>query len=154
MNVLQRYAFDYEWRLPVYGCKLLYDPRYTKVEIQAIISDFGNWWRSFAATLEAVDVSTRKLMALHPIISCRTFDKPTAVFMVLHMLLQARHKGYEPKDFYALSHWWRIEDSMRDPQPPEDALNQLGSYLLTLPMIEVTLVFDLVLLSYSFPGRT
>ena len=121
--------------------------------MDVIVERFCFWWRQVAATMNAVDASTQKIMELHPLTSYRKISKQEDIFSILQLLLQAFHEGDLPEDYYALSHWWRIQESLRNPLPPQDALHQIGCYLLTLPPIEIKFVHDLVLLSYKNAGN-
>ena len=116
---------------------ILFNPRLTDEKFKDCLKNFSTWWENFSKPMATLDGPEHDAMYSGLESKGYRINVDLLIFQMLKVFLNASCQTPKGNAFYPLVDWWKIPDELRRPDPPEQALYQIGAYLKTIPQTEL-----------------
>jgi hypothetical protein len=124
---------------------VLFNPKLTDENFKNSLIHFSRWWGKFSKPIASLEGKEHD--ALYRRLDSKNYkiNVDLLIFQILKVLFNASCQMTEGKEFNPLVEWWKIPDKLRKPNPPEQALYQIGVYLKSISQTELIIAHSLLM---------
>lgn len=121
---------------------VLFKPEIAGDEREERLARFAAWWTALANRMGDLDDKARTLPNNHS--NTNHAHRDQLIIELLSAFLRASHNQVDVEILQKLIHWWHLPKAMKERMHPDQVLNRIVSYLVSISASEVLLVHELV----------